>query len=110
MLYLYSVDNKTDINDYINKAAALKQPELQEEIMTIADTLRKEGKLEGKLEGKQEALREDILDILELRFQSVSYSIKKQLEEIADGTILRQLHRLAVKTESIEQFMKEMGH
>ena len=109
MLYLYSVDNKTDINEYINKAAALKQPDLQEEIMTIADTLRREGKLEGKLEGKQEALREYILDILELRFQSVSYSIKKQLEEITDPTVLRQLHRLAVKTESIESFLQELA-
>ncbi len=108
MLYLYKVDNTTDINEYIQQATALNQPELQEEIMTIAETLRKEGKLEGKLEGKQEALQEDIVEILELRFQSVSYSIKKQIEEISDPAILRQLHRLAVQTESLEAFQKEI--
>ena len=108
MLYLYKVDNTTDINEYIHKAEALNQPELQEEIMTIAETLRTEGKIEGKIEGKQEALQEDILEILELRFQSVSYSIKKQLEEISDTAVLRQLLRLAVQAESIEAFQKAM--
>jgi len=102
------VDNTTDINEYIHKAEALNQPELQEEIMTIAETLRTEGKIEGKIEGKQEALQEDILEILELRFQSVSYSIKKQLEEISDTAVLRQLLRLAVQAESIEAFQKAM--
>jgi len=105
MLYLYRVDNQTDINDYINKAAALTQPELQEELMTIAETLNKE----GRQQGTQQTLRENVLEILELRFQSVSYSIKKQLAEISDTTELRRLLRLAVKNESIEQFMKEMG-
>jgi len=104
MLYLYKVDNTTDINEYIHKAEALNQPELQEEIMTIAETLR----TEGKIEGKQEALQEGILEILELRFPSVSYSVKKQLEEISDPAILRQLHRLAVQAESIEAFQKAM--
>ena len=66
--------------------------------MTIADKLRKEG--------RQEALREDILEILELRFQSVSYSIKTQLEEISDATTLRRLHRLAVQAQSLGEFEK----
>ena len=112
MLYLYKVDNTTNINEYIDQADALNQADLKEEIMTIAETLRKEGKLEGKIEGKiegkQEALQENILEILELRFPSVSYSIKKQLEEISDAAILRQLHRSAVQAESIEVFQKAM--
>jgi len=68
--------------------------------MTIADKL--------KTEGRQEALQEDILEILELRFQSVSYSIKKQLEEISDASTLRRLHRLAVQAQSLEEFTKQM--
>lgn len=72
--------------------------------MTIAEKLRRE----GKLEGKQEALCEDILDILELRFQSVPYSIKKQLADITDTAFLRQLHRLAVQAESIDAFTEGM--
>lgn len=101
---LYAVQI-TDITDYIKQAEALRQPELQEEIMTIAEKLRRE----GKLEGKQEAFYEDILDILELRFQSVPYSIKKQLDDIRDPAFLRQLHRLAVQAESIEAFTEEMA-
>jgi len=98
MLYLYSVDNETDITEYIKQAEALNQPELQEAFMTIADKLRKEG--------RQEALQEDIVEILELRFQSVSYSIKKRLEDISDTTALRRLHRLAVQAQSLEEFQQ----
>lgn len=102
MLYLYSVDNETDITEYIKQAEALNQPELQEAFMTIADKLRKE----GRQEGRQEALQEDIVEILELRFQSVSYSIKNQLEDISDTTTLRRLHRLAVQAQSLDEFQK----
>ncbi len=108
MLYLYQVDNTTDINEYINQAEVHNQTGLKEEIMTIAETLRKEGMQQGKIEGKQEALQEGILEILDLRFPSVSYSVKKQLEEISDMGVLRQLHRLAVQAESIEVFQKAM--
>ncbi len=100
MIYLCSVDNQTDITEYVKQAEALKQPELQEAFMTIADKLRKEG--------MQQALQEDILEILELRFQSVSYPIKKQLEEISDATTLRRLFRLAVQAQSIEEFTQGM--
>ena len=72
--------------------------------MTIADKLRKE----GMQQGMQQALQEDILEILEIRFQSVSYSIKKQLEAISDAPALRRLLRLAVQAQSLEQFTNGM--
>ena len=104
MLYLYSVDNSTNITEYMNQAEALNHPQLREEIMTIAETLKNE----GMQQGMQQTLHEGILEILDLRFQSVSYSIKKQIEEITDTAVLRKLHRLAVQTPTIEAFQSEI--
>ncbi len=42
------------------------------------------------------------LEILELRFQFVSFSIKQQLADITDATNLRRLLRLAVQAETID--------
>ena len=76
--------------------------------MTYVTTIERRGIQKGIQKGEQKTLREGIVEILELRFQSVSYSIKKQIEEISDPAILRQLHRLAVQTESLEAFQKEI--
>jgi predicted transposase/invertase (TIGR01784 family) len=104
MLYLYSVDNSTSINEYIQQAAALKQPELQEEIMTIAETLRKEGRQQGMQQGRQEELREDIKEFLDERFGECSYAIIEALSMIDDIPQLRSLLRLAVRIESLAAF------
>jgi predicted transposase/invertase (TIGR01784 family) len=105
MLYLYSVDNETDITEYIKQAEVQNQPKLQEAFMTIADKLRKE----GMQQGMHQALQEDILEALELRFQSVSYSLKKQLEDVSDTVALRRLFRLAVQANSLAEFEKGLS-
>lgn len=58
--------------------------------------------------GIQKTLREDVLEILELRFFSAPYAIKEQLKEINDTTELRRLLRLAVQAESIDAFTQGM--
>ena len=77
--------------------------------MTIAEQLRKEGRQQGvqqgMQQGMQEALRAGVLEILELRFHSVSFSIKQQLADISDAATLRRLHRLAVQAETIDAFI-----
>ena len=105
MLYLYSVDNQTDISEYINQAEALELPQLQEEFMTIADKLRNE----GMQQGMQQALRDDIVEILEVRFHSVSFSVKKQLEDITDAGDLRRILRLAVKVACIQELEESIS-
>ena len=106
--YICIVDNNADFSDYIKQVEALKQPQLQEELMTIAEQLRKEGEQQGMQQGMQQALQEDVLEILELRFHSVSYSVKQQLADIHDAATLRRLHRLAVQAESIDAFTQGM--
>ncbi len=64
----------------------------------------------GIRKGEQKTLREDVLEILELRFFSVPYTIKEQLDAISDSTELRRLLRLAVQTESVEAFIQGMAN
>jgi len=106
--YICTVDNDTDLNEYINQARVNNQSSLKEELMTIAEQLRKEGRQQGMQQGMQQALREDVLEILELRFYTIPYGIKEQLDTISDAGVLRKLHRLAVQAESIGAFTQGM--
>ena len=108
LLYLCSVDKEVTIADYIHRLEHTNNSHLQEEIMTIAETLEKEGRAEGWNEGQNEALRASTIEILEIRFHTVSYSIKMQIEQMNDTDRLRQLNRLAVQAGSLADFEQKM--
>jgi predicted transposase YdaD len=55
-------------------------------------------------EGALQSRRDDIVDALNVRFGEVPPEITRELAEIADLEILRHLHRLAVRCESIADF------
>ena len=57
--------------------------------------LRAEGKAEGKVE--------DILDLLE-EYGTVPDSLKEKIQAQKDLDILRQWHKMAARTDSIEMF------
>ena len=115
--YLCVVDNQADIADYVRRLEHTNKPRLQEEMMTIAEKLEKkgeirgrtEGRTEGLIEGQNEALRASTIEILEIRFHSVSYSIKAQIEQMNDPDQLRRLHRLAVQADSVTDFEHKMN-
>ena len=88
----------------------------KEEKMTYVTTIERRGIRKGMQKGVQKGmqkgvqkatvatLRNVVLETLELRFHSVSYSIKKRLEDISDLDFLRRLHRLAVQADSMDTF------
>jgi len=100
--YLCAVDNDTDLTEYITQVAATKQPRLQEELMTIAEQLRKEGRQEGRQEGVQQGEARTLLKILNKRFGSVSHSIEGQIST-ATTTQLEAWIDAALDAESIHQ-------
>jgi predicted transposase YdaD len=68
---------------------------------------RLEGKREGEIEGKRMGeIKGRIASTLELLedLGPVPDELKTQLERIEDLTLLKQLHRVAAKADSIEQF------
>jgi len=84
-------------------------PQIGGEIMpTIADTLIERGMQQGIQQGIQEGTlqtaQEVVIDTLEVRFEVVPQSIVKTIREINDPSILKILHRKAIKVKSIEEF------
>lgn len=63
-----------------------------------------EGIQQGIQRGIQQEAREAVIDILEMRFKVVPGPIVKTLNEISDSSILKMLHRKAVKIESLDEF------
>jgi hypothetical protein len=66
------------------------------------------GERAGLRKGRQETLREDILDILEARFKDVPYELRESIQEIAQETRLKRLHRQAVLVDSLEAFARAL--
>ena len=72
----------------------------------------KEGRQEGLLEGRQEGLekgliqnaREAILDVLDTRFGQVPDSVREQVNTLCGERHLKDLHRRAILTPSLEEF------
>lgn len=48
--------------------------------------------------------REDVIDILEIRFEIIPRSILSVLNEINDPSILKILHKKAVTVKSLDEF------
>ena len=64
---------------------------------------------EARQQGKREHSIESILDVLDVRFQSILVQIfKANLEQIDDLQQLRQLYREAVITPSLEAFAETL--
>jgi predicted transposase YdaD len=68
---------------------------------------RREGRREGEIEGKRKGKIESVLELLE-DLGPVPEELKAQLENIDDLALLKQLHRIAAKADSIEQFKTAM--
>ncbi|MBC2695735.1 MAG: hypothetical protein HF982_10770 [Desulfobacteraceae bacterium] len=80
--------------------------------MGLVSVLKEEGRQEGIQQGMQQGIqqgmqqsaRESVIDILELRFEIIPKSILNRLNEIYDPSILKILHRKAIKVNSLEEF------
>ena len=63
-----------------------------------------EGKAIGLQQGREERLREDVLDVLEVRFDIVPPDIEEQVRQIRGQKSLEGLHRRAILEESLDAF------
>ncbi|MBO5167242.1 MAG: Rpn family recombination-promoting nuclease/putative transposase [Lachnospiraceae bacterium] len=76
--------------------------EWEERFMVLHEMLRDE-RAEGKAEGKAEA----VLELLE-ELGTIPENLREKIIKETDMVILKQWHKLAAKTISIEQFLKDM--
>jgi hypothetical protein len=65
---------------------------------------RKEGISQGIAEGILQKGREDVIEVLDVRFGEVPSEVVEKINAIADPSLLKTLHREAIAIESLEQF------
>ena len=62
-------------------------------------------KQEGREEGERKSTLEDILEVLEIRFDlPTSHPLSDRIEAIEDLQRLKQLHRAAVQVSNLDEF------
>jgi hypothetical protein len=63
---------------------------------------------DGVQQGVQQSTREDVVEVLTLRFSDPHPAIVERIHAIDDTTLLKALHRQAVLAESLEKFRRFM--
>ena len=81
----------------------------EDKAMPYITSIERIGRQEGLAEGRLQALREDILDILEIRFGTVPGPLKAMVDAATEETRLKSMHRHAVQIPSLDQFQAQFG-
>jgi hypothetical protein len=84
----------------------LRDYELQK-AMPYVTSIERLGRQEGRQEGRVQTLREDITDILEVRFHEVPPALWERIQGLQDETELKRLHRRAVQVRALDEFTRE---
>ncbi len=77
--------------------------------MTVAEQLIQKGVQQGTQQGEVKKAREDIVDVLEIRFGVISLSLKEKLSGIRDQAILADLLRKAVTVASLTEMEENVS-
>jgi hypothetical protein len=95
--------SKEGIKEALEKAFPSEGGEI---MPTIAEEWIKEGFEKGMQQGMLQTARDNVLEILEVRFEAVPQSILKRLKEINDSDIPKMLHKKALGSSSMDEFRK----
>ncbi|NER29686.1 MAG: flagellar assembly protein H [Symploca sp. SIO1C4] len=76
----------------------------KESVMEFVTDWQEKGRKQGLYEGRQESKQEDILRILEVRFEDIPPELRKLVSKINDLEVLGTLLTQAVTTQSLEAF------
>lgn len=68
-----------------------------------------QGMQQGMQQGKLDALQESVLDLLEIRFNDLSYGLREKIKAVHDIKVLKRLNRHAATCRSLAQFEKQLG-
>ena len=63
---------------------------------------------EGRVEGQTQAMREDVLEVLEVRFGEIPYALREQILAIVGEAELKRLHRQAVLLPDLPTFQRAL--
>lgn len=78
--------------------------------MTFITSIEEIGIEKGIQQGILQKAREDVIEVLEIRFEDVPETLVEAINSLDDTDILETLHKQAVIVESIEQFTQNMDN
>ncbi len=98
-----------ELNKLIEQGGLNNMPSLGERLMqkSFFEGLN-EGLFKGKVEGKIEGTRQNLFDVLNVKFGSMPSEIENKINSINNLETLREFTKIAVKSVNIEQFNAEI--
>ncbi len=100
----YILGTDIDKASFETRIQQISDPQTRSNAMTLAQRYRQEGLQEGRHEGRHEGLQQAILEALEIRFGDVPKGLGEAVEGWQDEAKLRELHRAAIRCETLEAF------
>ena len=106
--YLLNTVEDADLHELKEIANATLSSDQEEIIMTIAEKLRQEGYQQGMQQGTEhgsrQKAREDILEVLQAKFEDIPAELNSKVENITDLYLLKSLLKSAAKCTSLKEF------
>jgi hypothetical protein len=103
-LLRYIFDREIDKPQFRRKLKEITDPKLNRNVMSLADQLRQEGREAGTIFTKQQ----DVIEVLEVRFERVPEGLKEAITEVENLGKLTSLHRAAIRCADLESFAREL--
>ncbi|MBL9151386.1 MAG: Rpn family recombination-promoting nuclease/putative transposase [Verrucomicrobiales bacterium] len=115
-LLRYLLDGDIDRTAFERRINQITQPQIRRAAMTLAEQYIAEGIERGIEKGLEKGLEEGvekgqkayILEALEIRFGEVPVGLREVIESLSGEARLRELHRAAIRSASLEEFAREM--
>jgi hypothetical protein len=104
-LLRYISERDVDREEFRTRVRQIRNPNLKDQAMTLAEQLRQEGRQEGGAEEAQRA----VIEVVQARFGSVPEGLLEEVRREKSLAKLRVLHREAVVCSTVEVFAACLG-
>jgi hypothetical protein len=120
-LLRYISERDVDREEFRTRVRQIRNPNLKDQAMTLAEQLRQEGRQQGRQEGRREGQQEGrqeggaeeaqraVLEVLGARFGRVPEGLEEEVRQEKRLAKLRELLREAVVCSTVEAFAASLG-
>ncbi len=104
----YALDRHSSREEIYHWIRNVPSKKLESALMTITEQIHAEGLTQGRAEGERSALRKAVLQALRIRHGNIPSGIQEELESIGSSTLLESLLDSALRSESVEHFLRTL--
>jgi len=108
-LLRYISERNVDREEFRTRVREIRNPNLKDQAMTLAEQLRQEGRQEGRREGGAEEAQRAVVEVLEARFGRVPEGLEEVVRREKSLAKLRALLREAILCATVEGFASNLG-